>query len=193
LASGDGHLSAKPDPSKEEIMNEKLSQAFSAQINKEYYSAFLYLAMSDYFANNGLKGAANWTYIQYQEELAHAQNLVHYLHARNETVRLAQIDDPSGTWSGPLTVFEAVLAHEKLVTASISDLATLAMQTGDHAAYIFLQWYVSEQVEEEGNANDIIDKLKLANGNPNALLMIDSQLQARTFVAPVVPGIGTTA
>jgi ferritin len=170
-----------------------LSQAFSAQINKEYFSAFLYLAMSNYFANNGLKGAANWTYVQYQEELAHAQNLVHYLHARSESVTYAAIADPSGAWSSPLEVFEAVLEHEHLITESIGNLATLAMQSGDHAAYIFLQWYVTEQVEEEGNVQDLIDKLKLANSNPNALLMIDSQLAARTFVAPVVPGVGTIA
>jgi len=139
-----------------------LSQAFSAQINKEYFSAFLYLAMSNYFANNGLKGAANWTYVQYQEELAHAQNLVHYLHARSESVTYAAIADPSGAWSSPLEVFEAVLEHEHLITESIGNLATLAMQSGDHAAYIFLQWYVTEQVEEEGNVQDLIDKLKLA-------------------------------
>lgn len=173
-------------------MNQKLSQAFSAQINKEYFSAFLYLAMSDYFANNGLKGAANWTYIQYLEELAHAQNLVHYLHARSETAKFSAIADPSGQWKNALDVFKSVLEHENTVTESIGQLATLAMQTGDHAAYIFLQWYVSEQVEEESNVNDIIDKLTLADGNPNALLMIDGQLAARTFIAPVVPGIGTT-
>lgn len=170
-------------------MKQPLAQAFSEQINKEYYSAFLYLAMSDYFANNGLKGAANWTYVQYQEELAHAQNLVLYLHTRSESASFAAIADPSGSWSSPMEVFEAVLEHEQMVTESISNLATLAMQTNDHAAYIFLQWYVSEQVEEESNVNEIIDKLKLANGNPNALLMIDSELATRTFVAPIVPGI----
>lgn len=173
-------------------MNSKLIQAFSSQINKEYFSAFLYLAMSDYFSNNGLKGAANWTYIQYQEELAHAQNMVHYVHARSESVKFEAISDPSGGWSNALDVFKAVLEHEKLVTESIGNLATLAMQSNDHAAYNFLQWYISEQVEEEGNANDIIDKLTLADSNPNALLMIDSQLATRTFVAPIIPGVGTT-
>ena len=173
-------------------MKQQLAQAFSEQVNKEYFSAFLYLAMSNYFANNGLKGAANWTYVQYQEELAHAQNLVHYMHNRNESVSFAAIGDPSGAWSSPLEVFEAVLAHEQKITDSIGQLATLAMQVSDHAAYIFLQWYVSEQVEEEGNVNDILDMLKLADGNPNALLMIDSQLAARPFVAPVVPGLGTS-
>lgn len=173
-------------------MKQPLSSAFSAQINKEYFSAYFYLAMSDYLSAIGLKGATNWAYVQYLEELAHAQNLVHYLHARNEDVQFAAIADPSGEWSDALDVFKAILKHEEFVTESISQLATLAMQSGDHAAYNFLQWYISEQVEEESNANDIIDKLKLADGNPNALLLIDSQLATRVFVQPIVPGVGTT-
>lgn len=170
-------------------MNTNLVKAFSDQINKEFYSAFLYLAMSDWLNDQGLKGAAHWCYVQYQEETMHGQGLYHFLHARNEKAGLAAIADPSGQWSGALDVFKKILEHEQLVTESIGKLATLAMQSGDHAAYIFLQWYVSEQVEEEGNVNDIIDKLRLANENPNALLTIDSQLAARVFVAPVIPGI----
>lgn len=171
-------------------MKKELTDAFSAQINKEYFSAFLYLAMSDQFTAMGLKGAANWTYIQYQEELAHAQNLVRYLHVRNETVTFKAIAEPKGKFSSAAAVFAAVMEHEEYVTESIGKLATLAMQLSDHAAYNFLQWYITEQVEEEGNVKDIIDKLKLADNNPNALLMIDSELATRTFVEPVVPGIG---
>lgn len=173
-------------------MKKELSDAFSAQINKEYFSAFLYLSMSDYFANHGLKGAANWTYVQYQEELAHAQNLVHYLHVRNESASFKAIAEPKGQYKDPLSVFVAVLKHEATVTESIGQLATLALQCNDHAAYNFLQWYITEQVEEEGNVNDILDKLKMADNNPNALLLIDSQLATRTYVEPVVPGVGTT-
>lgn len=170
-------------------MNDKLSQAFSAQINKEYYSAFLYLAMSSWLNDQGLPGASKWTYVQYQEELAHAQNLFHYLNYRNVPATFKAIDDPSGSWDSALAVFKNVLAHELLVTESIGNLATLAMQTGDHAAYVFLQWYISEQVEEESNANDIIRKLELAGSQTDALLTIDNQLGTRTFMAPVVPGI----
>ena len=170
-------------------MNARLSQAFSEQINKEFYSAFLYMAMSDWFTQKGLKGAAHWTYVQYQEEMIHGQALYHYLHARNEKVQLAVIADPSGEWDTPLGVFRHILAHENTVTESIGNLATLAMQTGDHAAYIFLQWFVSEQVEEEGSDTEVIDKLVLADNNPNAMLTIDSQLAARVFAAPVIPGL----
>ena len=172
-----------------QIMNKELSQAMSDQINKEYYSAFLYMAMSDWFNGKGLSGSANWTYIQYQEELAHAQNLFHYMQFRDEPVSFKAIADPSGSWQSPLDVFKHVLAHEKLVTESINTLATTAMKSNDHAAYIFLQWYVSEQVEEEASAKDIISRLELAGDNTNALLMIDDQLGARTFTPPVVPGI----
>lgn len=170
-------------------MKKELTDAMSAQINKEYYSAFLYLAMSNWFNLKGLRGAANWTYVQYLEELAHAQNLFHYMQYRSENVAFKQIDDPSGNWDSALDVFRHVLKHEQFVTDSINNLATVALKVNDHAAYIFLQWYVSEQVEEEANANDIIARLELAGDNTNALLMIDDQLGARTFAAPVVPGI----
>jgi ferritin len=170
-------------------MNEKLLQAFSQQINKEYYSAFLYLAMANWLDGKGFKGAAKWTYVQYQEELAHAQNLFHYMQYRDENVTFAPIAEPTAEWDSPLDVFQAVLAHEKTVTASINNLATLAMQASDHAAYIFLQWYVSEQVEEEANATDVISKLSLASSDATALLNIDSELGVRVFAPPVVPGL----
>ncbi|MDD2533820.1 MAG: ferritin [Eubacteriales bacterium] len=173
-------------------MKEPLSRAFSAQINKEYFSAFFYLVMSDYLDAIGFKGAASWTYVQYQEELAHAQNLVHYLHARNENVKYMTIADPSGEWNGIKDVFLSILKHEESVTESISELATLAMQSGDHAAYTFLHWYIAEQVEEEGNVQDVIDKLQIAEDNQNALLTIDNLLGARVYVEPIVPGVGTS-
>jgi ferritin len=170
-------------------MNKELAQAISDQINKEYYSAFLYLAMSNWCDDNGLKGAANWMYVQYQEELAHAQGFFKYMQTRNESVSFKAIDDPSGSWSNLLDVFKSTLKHEQFVTDSINNLATIAMKANDHAAYIFLQWYVTEQVEEEGNANDMIDRLTLAADNTNALLNIDDQLAARIFAEPVIPNI----
>lgn len=170
-------------------MNTELSLAISDQINKEYYSAFLYLAMSNWCDDKGFRGAANWMYVQYQEELAHAQGLFQYLQIRNESVNFKVIDDPSNEWSDLLDIFKDTLKHEQFVTDSINNLATIAMRSNDHAAYIFLQWYVTEQVEEEGNANDMIDRLTLAADNTNALLNIDDQLAARVFVAPIIPNI----
>ncbi len=171
-------------------MNEQLLNAFSDQINKEYYSAFLYLSMSNWLNEQGMPGAANWTYVQYQEELAHAENLFRYLQYRDEVVQLKTIDQPDKEWKSVLDVFMNVLAHEKKVTASINSLTTESINASDHAARIFLEWYVSEQVEEEANASDLIQKFKMAGDNANALLMLDSQLAARTFMAPVVPGVG---
>ena len=170
-------------------MNAELSQAISDQINKEYYSAFLYLAMSNWCSDQGYKGAANWMYVQYLEELSHAQGFFQYMQTRSELVRFKAIDDPSGDWSNLLDIFKKTLAHEQFVTDSINNLATIAMKANDHAAYIFLQWYVTEQVEEEGNANDMIDRLTIAADNTNALLNIDDQLAARVFAAPVIPNL----
>ncbi len=170
-------------------MNEKLQQAFSEQINKEYYSAFLYLAMSNWLNENGYGGLANWNYVQYQEELAHAQNLFHYMQYRDVATKFFTIAEPDSAWQSPLDVFEHILAHEKTVTESINNLSSLALSTSDHAAYIFLQWYVSEQVEEENSANDVISRLKIAGDNGAALLEMDTTLGARAFNAPVVPGI----
>ncbi len=168
-------------------MNAELSKAMSEQINKEYYSAFLYLAIANRCSDNGLKGASNWMYAQYHEELAHAQGIYQYMQTRSEPVAFAAIDDPSGDWDNLLDVFKKTLAHEQFVTDSINNLASIAMKVNDHAAYIFLQWYVTEQVEEEGNANDWIDRLTLAADNTNALLNIDEQLSTRVFAAPVIP------
>jgi len=170
-------------------MNEKLSKVMSEQINKEIFSAFLYLSMSDWCQQNGLKGAAKWLYVQYQEEMVHGQSLYHYLQYRGEPVTLHPVEKPESKFASLLDVFERVLAHEKTVTASIDNLATISMESRDHAAYNFLQWYVSEQVEEESNANDTIAKLKLAGPDLSGLLMIDAELGTRVFAAPVIPGL----
>ncbi len=170
-------------------MNGKLAKVMNEQINKEIYSAFLYLAMSDWAMQKGLKGAAHWLYVQYLEEMIHGQNLYRYLQVRGDPVELAPIAKPEGAWNTLLDVFRHVLEHEKLVTASIANLANVSQDVRDHAASIFLEWYVTEQVEEEGNATDIIQRLQLAGDNLSALLMIDTELAARVFIAPVVPGL----
>lgn len=170
-------------------MHEKLAKTMNEQITNEFYSAFLYLAMSDWAMQNGLKGAGHWLYIQYQEEMAHGQNLYRYLQVRNDAVVLAPIPKPAGSWNNLLEVYRHVLAHEQEVTALIANLANISQDVRDHAASIFLEWYVTEQVEEEGNATDIIQRLQLAGDNLSGLLMIDTELMARVFIAPVVPGL----
>ncbi|NLN45471.1 MAG: ferritin [Clostridiaceae bacterium] len=170
-------------------MNEKLVKAMNEQINKEIYSAFLYLAMSEWAMQKGLKGAAHWLYVQYLEEMAHGQNIYRYLQVRGDPVELYPVAKPESGWNSLLEVYRDVLAHEKTVTASIANLANISQDVRDHATSIFLEWYVTEQVEEEGNATDIIQRLQLAGDNLSGLLMIDTELSARTFAPPVVPGL----
>jgi len=168
------------------MINEKLANAISVQINKEMYSAYLYLAMQSYFEEENMSGFANWMSVQVQEEMAHAMGLYNYLHERGGKVELMTIDKPIGTWNNPLEVYEAVLAHEQYVTSLINDLADVADEVKDRAAASFLQWYVKEQVEEEANVSNILGDLNLAQNDPRALLLLDRELATRTFVAPVI-------
>ena len=163
-------------------MNEKLQNAFCVQINKELYSAYLYLAMQSYFKDMNLDGFANWMSVQVQEELAHAMGMYNYVFERGGKVELMSIEKPAGDFSSPLDVFEKVLEHEKYV----NDLAETAEEVKDRAAISLLQWYIKEQVEEEANVSNVLGNLKLAQNDPRALLLLDRELAARTFVAPVI-------
>lgn len=167
-------------------MNEKLEKAFCVQINKELYSAYLYLAMQTYFKENNLDGFANWMYVQVQEELSHAMGMFNYVFERGGKVELMNIEKPQASFSSPLEVFEEVLKHEKYVTSLINDLTSVAEDVKDRAAISFLGWYIKEQVEEEANVSNVLGNLKLAQNDPRALLLLDRELAARTFVAPVI-------
>lgn len=167
-------------------MNEKLEKAFCVQINKELYSAYLYLAMQTYFKENNLDGFANWMYVQVQEELSHAMGMYNYVFERGGKVELMNIEKPQASFSSPLEVFEEVLKHEKYVTSLINDLTSVAEDVKDRAAISFLGWYIKEQVEEEANVSNVLGNLKLAQNDPRALLLLDRELAARTFVAPVI-------
>ena len=168
------------------MISEKLENAFNGQINKEIFSAYLYLSMSAYLSDIGLNGFANWMKIQYQEEMAHAMGLYDYLIERGGTVKLDAIDKPQTAWKNVTEVFEATLEHEKYVTSLINGLADVADEVKDRAAAAFLQWYINEQVEEEANATDTLCKLKLINGDGNALFMLDKDMGARVFNPPVI-------
>ena len=168
------------------MIKETLNDAINKQINEEMYSAYLYLSMSAYFEELSLKGFASWMKIQVQEEVAHAMGLYDYLHARDGKVVLEAIQKPNCEWNSPLEVFEATLKHEQYITCKISELMDVAEEAKDRAALSFLQWYIKEQVEEEATAKDILAKLKFAGSDTNALLLIDAELGARTFNAPVI-------
>lgn len=168
------------------MISEKMAQAFNTQIKHEMYSSNLYLSMVAYFEEIGLKGFANWMRIQVQEETAHAMGLFDYLIERDGRVIVDALDKPAFEWASALDCFEAVYKHEQLVTSLINELVDVAEQEKDRAAISFLQWYIKEQVEEEANCSEICAKLRLIGDDKHALLLIDQELGARTFVAPVI-------
>ncbi|MBN1106015.1 MAG: ferritin [Deltaproteobacteria bacterium] len=169
------------------MISKKMEKALNGQVNKEMYSAYLYMAMSSYSNLIGLKGFANWFMVQYHEEMLHAMKIYEYIGRQGGQAVLMDIKQPPSEWASPLDMFEKTLAHEKFITKSINDLMDLAIAQKDHATQIFLQWYVTEQIEEEENDNEIIGKLKLlgaGSGGKNGLFMIDKELGARITTVP---------
>jgi ferritin len=161
------------------MLGEKMLNALNKQVNNEMYSAYLYMSMSGHSTYIGLKGFANWFMVQYQEEMVHAMRMYNYINDQGGQVKLIAIAQPPTEFTSPLDMFEKTLEHEKFITKCIGDLVNLAMEEKDHATNIFLQWFVTEQIEEEANDNEVIAKLKLAGESGSALLMIDKELAAR--------------
>jgi len=170
------------------MINKKMETAINKQINAELYSSYLYLAMSAYFEDANLPGFANWMRVQAQEEVSHAMKFFAHVTERGGRVKLTAIDAPATEWKSPLAAFKDAFDHEVKVTGMINDLVDLAIKEKDHAANVMLQWFVTEQVEEEMSANDIVQKLKLAGDNPNALLMLDREMTGRSFSMPAAEG-----
>lgn len=163
-------------------MSKKMVDAINEQIKNEFYSAYMYLAMSAYLADLGLPGFASWMRIQAKEEVTHANKMYDYVLTRGGTIELKTIDAPPSAWKNPLDVMQAGLAHEQFVTKCINEMSDLAVKEKDHATQIFLSWYVTEQVEEEENFTDLVNALKLIKGEGQGLLMLDRELGARVFV-----------
>jgi len=167
------------------MLSKKMEKAINQQINAEFYSSYLYLAMATYFESISLGGFSNWMRQQVQEELFHAMKMFDFVCERGGRVILEAIDKPPSKWKSPLDAFENVLSHEQKVTGLINDLVNLALDERDHATNIFLQWFVSEQVEEEATAGTLVDKLKLIGKDANGLFMLDTELGQRVFTLPV--------
>ena len=163
------------------MISQKMADAVNRQINNEMYSAYLYMAMSAHSSNVGLNGFATWFMVQYHEEMFHAMKQYNYLLDQGAAVHLQTIKEPPKTFASALDMFTKTLEHEQFVTRSINEIADLAQQEKDHATYQFIQWYVTEQVEEEKNDNEILQKLKLAGDTGPGLFMIDGQLGARAL------------
>ncbi len=161
-------------------MNQQVQDAINDQVAEEFYASYLYLSMSAYFEAESLGGFAQWMRMQAQEEHAHAMKLVDFLIERGGRVELKAIDKPPADFESPLAVMQAALSHEQKVTGRINDLYELAVAERDYPAQVMLQWFISEQVEEEASAGAIVDQLELAGDSGSALLMLDAKLGQRT-------------
>ncbi len=170
------------------MIDTEIEEEINRQINEEMYSAYLYLSMSAHFESLGLKGFANWMYVQYQEEMDHAMKFYRYLHERGGKVRLYALKEPPHEWKSPLHAFEETLKHERHITERINFLVDLAERKKDRATFNMLQWYIDEQVEEEANDEEIIARLKLIGESAQGLLMLDSELGQRVYVPLVQEG-----
>ncbi len=172
------------------MLSKKMEDALNGQINAELYSAYLYLSMSADFQSKNLRGFANWMRVQAQEEMVHAMKIYDHVNERGGRVALKPVDGPPTEWALPLAAFEDAYKHEQKVTGLINDLVSLASSEGDNAANIFLQWFVTEQVEEEASADEVVQKLKLIGDSGNGLFMLDQELAQRIFTPPAAGGEG---
>ena len=158
----------------------QITQAINEQINKELFSAYLYKSMAVYAAAESLNGTAKWMTIQESEERNHAQKFMDYLLDQGEHVVLGAIAQPETKFAGLKDIFEKSLAHEKVITASIKSLADLAAKESDYATGILLQWFITEQIEEEKNASEVLAKLKMIGSSTGGLYMLDRELGKRS-------------
>ena len=166
-------------------MNKKVAEALIKQINKEFFSAYLYLAMEQHLEDDSMSGMANWMHQQFLEEQFHANKMMKYLNSRGEKVVLEAIEKPKVEWTSIKEIFDDVLEHEQSITASINNIQVIAVDEKDFATMSFLQWFIGEQIEEEDNAETIIKQISLIGDNGYGLLMLDKEMAQRTFTAPV--------
>ena len=166
------------------MLDSKVVQLLNQQVNKEFYSAYLYLDFSNYFCDKELNGFSNWYRIQAQEERDHAMLFIQYLQNNGEKVTLEAIDKPAVELSGTKEVLEAGLAHEQYVTSLIHAIYEAAYAVKDFRTMQFLDWFVKEQGEEENNADGLVKKFELYGNDPRSLYMLDSEMASRGYTAP---------
>lgn len=167
------------------MITDKMVISFNKQINNEFYSSLFYLSMAAYAEKIGFKGASKWFKIQYHEENFHAMKLLEFLQSRGGSVQFYDVAAPDQNYSSIQDLFYKTLTHEKHVTKLIDDLMNVAIDEKDHASQIFLQWYITEQVEEEENLNDIITQLQLIGDDSRGLLNLDKELGSRVLNVPI--------
>ena len=161
------------------MISNKMQDAINRQINKELFSSYLYLSMVAYFEDKNLPGVAHWLRLQADEEKEHAMKFFDYLLERGARVKLTALETPKFEWSSNLEAFKEVLAHEQMITASINELYGLALEEKDYPSQILLQWFVTEQVEEEASASEVLAQLEMIEDKGTAVLMLDKELGKR--------------
>jgi ferritin len=166
------------------MIKEPVLKALNDQVNAEYFSAYLYLAMSAYADRAGFKGVANWLSVQAKEEMAHGTRIYRHVLERGASPSFTDIKAPQLSFGSVKDVFDRVLAHEQGVSERINKIASLARDEEDHATYNFIMWYVNEQVEEEASVEEIIARVNLTGNNAGLLYSIDAELGGRTFTDP---------
>ena len=166
------------------MMKQKIQDAFNAQVNAESFSAHLYMSMSAYLETINLKGMAAWMRLQADEETMHEMKFFDYILSRVGKVILDKVNAPPHEWESPVAIFEAAYGHEQMITDRINKLVDLSLAESDHASNAFLQWFVTEQVEEEESVSEVVDQLKLIGDDRGALFMIDRELGQRAPAAP---------
>ena len=164
------------------MLSEKLQTAINEQINAEIWSAYLYLSMSLDAETKGLKGVANWFYVQWQEELDHARIFMNYLNSRDCKVNLLPIAEVRTSWESVMEMFQETLKHDRKVTSMINNLAAIAAEDRDFASSNMLVWFINEQVEEEESARDMIFATESVEGNKYGMYQLDKELATRTYV-----------
>jgi len=166
------------------MLGKRMQEALNTQVNAELYASYLYLSAAAWFESKNLSGFAGWMKAQSVEEVGHAMRFFNHINERGGVVTLTAIEGPPTGFDSPLGAFEAAYGHEQKVTGMINDLVDLAIAEKDHAANAMLQWFVTEQVEEEDQTGAAVERLKLAADNPNALLMLDRDFGARAVAMP---------
>ena len=166
------------------MMNEKVAALLNDQINKEFYSAYLYLDMANFYSKKGLDGFANWYEIQAREEQDHAMLMYQYLHNNDEVVTLEAIAKPDKAFTTLMDPLKAGLEHEKYVTSLINTIYAAAQEVNDFRTTQFLDWFIKEQGEEEKNSTDLITKMQPSGDDARSLYMLNSELAARVYSAP---------
>ncbi len=166
------------------MIGKKMEEAMNQQIKHELESAYLYLSMVAYFHSQGLDGMAQWMRAQTQEEIVHAMKFFDHIKERGGRVELLPLAQPKRDWTSPLEAFQEAYQHEQFITSKIDDLVRLAAQEEDHPAGILLQWFVSEQVEEESSTSQVVQMLERIGDSGHGLIMLDRELGARTFNPP---------